>query len=304
MPKNINNIHDKFFKEVLANKQNAIDFLSIFLPLEISKFIDIQSTNHEKSSFVSSNLEEVFSDVILSCRLINSGDEIYITILLEHKSFAEENVSFQLLAYLSNGYAEQLKSKKKKRLIIPLIFYHGKKKWELKSLANHFSHYPLPFSVYIPNFETLFVDIQQLPDKQIWGIMNSFLSSALFLQKYSNNTELLIKHIHKLLSTFSSITNKNFLVTLFDYFLQVTELSENNLVELLQDSPDHLKNEFMSTYELIEKKGIEKGVEKGIEKEKENTVVSAFKNGISIELIANITNLPLEKIMEIINLNK
>ena len=134
--------------------------------------------------------------------------------------------------------------------------------------------------------------------------MNSFLSSALFLQKYSNNSELLIKHIHKLLSTFSSITNKNFLVTLFVYFLQVTELSENNLVELLQDSPDHLKNEFMSTYELIEKKGIEKGVEKGIEKEKENTVVSAFKNGISIELIANITNLPLEKIMEIINLNK
>ncbi len=50
----------------------------------------------------------------------------------------------------------------------------------------------------------------------------------------------------------------------------------------------------MSTYDLIEKKGIEK--------EKYNVVLKAYQNGVSIELIANITNLSIEKIYSILNL--
>jgi len=50
----------------------------------------------------------------------------------------------------------------------------------------------------------------------------------------------------------------------------------------------------MSTYDLIENKGIEK--------EKYNVVLNAYQNWVSVELIANITNLSIEKMLSILNL--
>ena len=71
MAKDINNIHDKFFKELMADRQNAIDFMQFFLPDSILKHIDIQSLEHQKNSFIAPDLKEVFSDAIFSIKLLN-----------------------------------------------------------------------------------------------------------------------------------------------------------------------------------------------------------------------------------------
>ena len=52
-----------------------------------------------------------------------------------------------------------------------------------------------------------------------------------------------------------------------------------------------------------EEKGMEKGIEKGIEKEKTANIVSSYKNGISIPLIANIFSLDEVKIEQILKDN-
>ena len=48
---------------------------------------------------------------------------------------------------------------------------------------------------------------------------------------------------------------------------------------------------------------MEKGIEKGIEKEKTANIVSSYKNGISIPLIANIFSLDEVKIEQILKDN-
>jgi len=68
--------------------------------------------------------------------------------------------------------------------------------------------------------------------------------------------------------------------------------------------PQNIKKEIMNTYDFIEQKGIEKGfekgIEKGIEKKEMELVINAFKNGISIQIISNITNLSIEKVHSIL----
>jgi predicted transposase YdaD len=43
MPRAINNIHDKFVKELLSNKEIAISFLEENLPKTLLQRIDLQS---------------------------------------------------------------------------------------------------------------------------------------------------------------------------------------------------------------------------------------------------------------------
>ena len=304
MAKNINNIHDKFFKEMMADKQNAIDFFQFFLPKNIVDLLDLKTLEQQKNSFTAPHLKEVFSDAIFLIRMANSADEVYISILLEHKSIKETYASFQILSYLSHFYEEQIKSRKPLKLILPFLFYHGKTDWVLKKIPDFFTEIPKELIPFVPAFDIFFIDLKKLDDEEIFSLMNTFLSSALIVQKYSNNPKDLVTQFIRIINTLSNYTNRNFFVSLIVYFFNNSELNEQKLIEILDKIPATIKSEIMSTYELIEQKGVEKGIKKGIEKGIEKglnqVVLTAFKQGVDISLIANITNLNIEKVKSIL----
>ena len=80
------NIHDKFIKTILSDKDNAKVFLKTFLPEKISNKIDFSTLKYANKSFISDELKETFADIIFECNFKNSNQSKYISILLEHKS--------------------------------------------------------------------------------------------------------------------------------------------------------------------------------------------------------------------------
>ncbi len=54
MGKQINNIHDKFVKELLSRKDIAIAFFQENSPQYLLQYIDIQSIEYENTSFLNS----------------------------------------------------------------------------------------------------------------------------------------------------------------------------------------------------------------------------------------------------------
>ena len=58
-----------------------------------------------------------------------------------------------------------------------------------------------------------------------------------------------------------------------------------------------------TAYLLWEQSGLEKGLEKSLEKQKE-IIINMFNNNLSLEMIANCTNLTVSEVEEIINNNK
>ena len=59
----------------------------------------------------------------------------------------------------------------------------------------------------------------------------------------------------------------------------------------------------MSTYDQILQAGIEKGRAEGIEKGIEKTILNAYDNGVSLDLIQLITGESAEKVKEVLKRN-
>jgi len=60
----MNNPHDKIIKKMLRKKEFAIHFFSEYLPADIASQLDWQRFKISKESFITSEFEDRFSDVI------------------------------------------------------------------------------------------------------------------------------------------------------------------------------------------------------------------------------------------------
>ena len=104
----INNIHDKYIKTVLSDINVAKKFLSSFLPDDVLQFIDLETLQYAETDFVLQGLKEVFSDMVFTVSR-KEDSEVYISIVLEHKSQADDYTAIQLLLYVAYGYYKQYK---------------------------------------------------------------------------------------------------------------------------------------------------------------------------------------------------
>ena len=130
----IQNPHDTFIKELIAEKKYAVELLSASLSEKLSAMLDWTKIRKEPGSFIDEEHRELRSDALFSVSFKDAG-ELQIYILLEHKSYPYSYIHIQLLEYMCSIYKEQIRQKKEPTLVVPVVFYHGKEKWS----------YPLSF---------------------------------------------------------------------------------------------------------------------------------------------------------------
>ncbi len=300
---------------MMAEKDIAIDFLKQFLPPEVSALIDYDSLVMQKDSFLDDKLREIFADSVIQCRMKDDSESVfYLSVLIEHKSYPDKNVAVQLLQYLVNAYQFQLKNEKALYPIIPLLFYHGKQTWEYRPLSGLFPDLKPRLRRYIPDFDTVFVDLVRISDSEILEIENIFLHSALIMQRYTDFPEELPDQLKRILQRFAveKLCRKNFEQAIFVYFFEISNLKREELMNLVKSIPKHKKSELMTTYEMIEQigvekgieKGMQKGIEKGIEQNKVEIILKGYQKGASIEFLAEITGFTVERVDEIIMQNQ
>ena len=256
-------VHDKFSKALLSERENAIDFLQNFLPVEVVSLLDLQTWELEKESFVDENLQEQFSDIIYRFQL--SGQEVYIYTLLEHKSYPDRFTAFQVLKYEVALWDRHLKDHKKAKnlpVVLPLVLYHGKLKWpfgiEFQSLFSTTSIL-LP---YLPQFRFLLYDLSQYSDSEIRG--GVFLRLGLLLLKYIFTPQLSHK-VHELLPLVAEIKEEGkglkVLALAIKYLLKGTsKISLDTLRKVVDRIPLKGASDSMPTIaETLERKGLKKG---------------------------------------------
>jgi predicted transposase/invertase (TIGR01784 family) len=290
---NINNPHDKIFKEIFSDKKRAVELIKSTLPEKIDKILDYNNIIQENTEFIDEEMKEFHSDLLFSIKTIKNID-IKIYLLFEHKSFVDKNINLQILSYLTRIYLKM----KNITPVIPIIFYHGKKKWNIP--LNFIDSFKLSetnkslFSKYIPDFTSELIDLEKTDIEKII----SSLTFKVILYTFKN-----IWHFEDLKKL------EEFILLSKDLFYEESgiKIIQRLLLYLYNTNdiePEKIKSKIseLISYKMGEKimaTTAERLINKGIEQGKIEDVKKMLLDNLDIKLIQKYTGLSIEKIQKI-----
>jgi predicted transposase/invertase (TIGR01784 family) len=219
--------------------------------------LDLDSIELSDDSFIDETLSLYQSDILVRARIRSSPVLIYI--LVDHKSYPDKLAILQLLIYMVRIWEKELSLHKKLRklpCIIPIVFYHGARKWTspLNFASSVQANYEL--KAYVPDFQPVMFNLQTLDIRTLQG--GIMFKIALKVIKYA--LKGLRPHLGEILESLSSLpidpSSKAFLSRLFEYILNVGgDAKAEDLEAELQSVESEIPGEVLMTIaeQLIER---------------------------------------------------
>jgi predicted transposase/invertase (TIGR01784 family) len=272
----LQNPHDRFFRETFSRLEVARDFLTEYLPSEVVAVLNLDTLELQKDSFVDQDLREHFSDLLYKVQL-RDGDEANVYLLLEHKSSPDFQVAFQLLRYMVRIW-ERAQREKVRPLppIIPIVVYHGREKWQVSENFTGLFEGPEGIRPYWPNFRYELQDLSQYDKSDVRG--NSLLQAALLALMRSFDPAL-PDALVEIIMPLAGLADRNLAVEFLQvvvYYVSattkdVTVKKVNNAVNTaFKKDGGSIMSGFVE--ELIEQ-GKQQGLEEGRQRELRNSIL-------------------------------
>lgn len=306
--KKINNEHDKIFRKILTNKKELILFLNNFFKLN-EKILE-KNIEEYKNWFITIQFENQEADIVYKLK----DKEIFF--LIEHQTKIDYSMPFRILRYeveIIQSYISKTLMNRKNfiyPLIIPIVIYTGRKKWNAKTylntLKNEYSKYR---GIKLAQYNL--IDVNNYKNKKLLE-ENSILTKLMLIEKSKNHEELLNnleKIINKLIID-KNYFNKNqieLFKNIFKYIIG-NKIKKNKKIELLKKLEGE-KN-MLAVIEMLQREdlkpinvGMKKGIKEGRKEGRKETILKICKKllekNYSMEEIKEITNLSEEEIKKI-----
>ncbi|UCH98013.1 MAG: Rpn family recombination-promoting nuclease/putative transposase, partial [Candidatus Aminicenantes bacterium] len=171
-------------------------------------------------------------------------------------------------------------------VIIPMVIYHGPRKWEVDTGFDSFFKAPGYLKEYIPDFNYKLYDISHIPDKSIKGVV--LLRILLMSLKYIFTPELKYKLREEILPLFLELKDKKKGTEYLEVLLRYLTRSAGSLPEKeLNEAVSQLFEEGGDLMETI----AEQWEKQGMEKKAKETAKRMLEDGVPIETISKYTGL-------------
>ena len=122
--------HDRFFRRVFSEPENAKGELAYLLPDEVARNVDWDTLRVLPKHFVDENLSDLESDLLWSVQV--RGREALLYLLVEHQSGQDPMMLFRLLGYIQRALEEYRRANpdtKNLPAVVPFVIYHGPTGW-------------------------------------------------------------------------------------------------------------------------------------------------------------------------------
>jgi len=228
---NPNNYHDTFFKNLMSDPQNVRDFISGFLPSEISKQIDISTIKHKDREQLTKKNRKLHLDLVITCKLAGKDAEIYI--LFEHKSMLDKLTLVQILTYCAALWEHNILVEKRSPVpVIPVVFYHGKDEFNLPERFSNYFSVDESLKGYMVDFGYALFNTANFAEDEIArnSYNNLYLGASLMAFKRIFNTlpemEITLRHLLKL--------DSNNRLYIFEYLLTSKKIKFEEFEEAIR----------------------------------------------------------------------
>jgi predicted transposase/invertase (TIGR01784 family) len=303
--------HDGLFRVAFENPALVESFTRENLPAAITENLDFSTMEQDKDTFIDQHLTRCYADVLYYTRF--KDNPAYLYFLYEHKSSEPDFPGLQLLknmTFIWDKHLVKYKETKKLPPIIPMVVYHGEYAWKAGTSFISMFDIPVILEKYIPAFKYELYDISHMPEEQIKGEIK--LRIILMALRYIFQPEIMtrLKSIFQLFLELKDKTDFNRYLELLLIYLGSN--LKNVKAGQLRDAVDEVLEEggaIVNTIfqqireegkEIGVKEGIEigeeKGMERGEEKSKLRIALNCLMKGMDIKIIAQLTELPVERI--------
>ena len=287
----INQKHDKMFKEMLSDKKSTVEFINSFLHLNLVEN-DIEKYEKEFRTPEFSNVE---ADVVYKVKDKN------VFILIEHQSSVDYKMSYRIMRYKYAIIESAIDKKRLKEqsyripMVIPIVLYTGKRKWK-RLLINDIEE---KVEGYAENWlEYTLIDVNEFSKERLLAD-NLIITKAMLIEKSKNKEELYkniedVINIQKEKKVFDNLQ----LEKLITY-----ELSETEDKNIMHEFIEKIRNiegseEIMTNASRIinreirkqRKEGREEGIQQGLQQGMV-LVAKKLKGKMNMKDISQITGL-------------
>lgn len=287
----IHHPHDKLIKTALKRKEVVINLLQKAVPSKISAKIDFKSLVLENTSFIDTSLDDHYADLVYSCKYGN--ELILLSFLFEHKSTPDEFTHFQTLRYQSLGWDAQIKQGIKPLRIVPIVIYHGNRKWDVKPVHLYWRNpEDKDIAPYLPKTDCIFINLRDdYTEKKILALGDTFLVNTFLLLKFGNQKKYVELNYAQFFTFdpqyYQDQAYKELVKIIVRYMVAIKTLKKEKLIELTNKLPEDMKELVAENYNYFEWDGILKG-----RRENQNDVIkNGFNQGMSTKIIASLVNL-------------
>lgn len=289
--------HDAVFKTFLSCADTTRDFISLHLPTQLLLLCKLETLRLESGSFIEDDLRPYYSDIIYSLQTTTGHG--YVHVLIEHQSTPDKHMAFRLLRYAVAAMQRHLEAGHKTLpLVIPILFYHGKRSpypWSL-SWLDAFSDPVAARQLYSSPFPL--VDITVIPDEEI--MQHRSIAALTLVQKHIRQRDMALLQ-DKLASLFIlGHMNGQQITVLVNYLIQAGQAQDVQklLYGLAQRVPQH-GEKLMTMAEQLKLIGRQEGIQEGKLVTLQNVAKAMLARGLDSNIITEITGLSHDELQQL-----
>jgi len=306
MKKDINNIHDKSYRDLYSNKEVFIDLVKEMLKAPWASNLTTENLVLINKSYISSDYEEKESDIVYKASI---GDkEVIFYVLLEFQSTIDYRMPLRLFFYISEILREYAKNDNQKSndknikipAVIPIVLYNGKKEWDVPQRFRDIIDGNEIFGDSIIDFKYSIFDVNNKYTKEDL-IKNKNITSAIFLLDQKIDAEEFIERIKAIALFFASLTDKERMV-LKHWIGNTVEAEIAETAKKILDANKEEVEKMVANNAFLLKEMKEEAKKEGIEEGIKEKAIEIAKNLLDVlddETIAIKTGLSVEKIKEL-----
>jgi len=289
--------HDPYFRSTFSEPEMFRKLLVWLLPM-LAELLDLDRLELEKDSLLDEQLKAYYTDLLYKIPIRGTNENIVVFVLVEHKTSSERWTMFQILRYIVLVWQREYNIAKEQGLladfmlplILPVIIYHGERKYTATTRFGELIRPVEGFVKYSPDFEGILYDLtltteNDLPeDLELYAVLS--VMQAVF-RKRKDAVDRIMRIYHKLRPKLHEKKYLDRWMNLLRYMINSSKyFTYQDLIEVKNQMSDTdiftispCGEELMAIgYAKGEAIGLEKGIEKGLEKGIETLLLILIKN--------------------------